>query len=187
MPFRPQSAQPIGSERAEEHGHIVHCTQGGARFQRCLPWAGMFRAFSAAAASRLARLSHFRPFLRWKRHNQRFTSAPWIMNERVVQASPACAGSTTSPANISPAAKRQAPWRGAVIVAQGKRAEGARRPGYNGNYVGVPRPLLPQSAKLTGAKGAMELSFVFAMWHLTGSFLEGSLTWGCAGGATPGW
>ena len=44
------------------------------------------------------------------------------------------------------------------IPAQGKHAESVRRPGYNGDYVRVPRPLWPQSAKLTGAKGAMELT-----------------------------
>ena len=44
------------------------------------------------------------------------------------------------------------------IPAQGKHAESVRRPGYNGDHVRVPRPLLPQSAKLTGAKGAMELT-----------------------------
>ena len=43
------------------------------------------------------------------------------------------------------------------IPAQGKHAESVRRPGYNGDNVRVPRPLWPQSAKLTGAKEAMEL------------------------------
>jgi len=42
--------------------------------------------------------------------------------------------------------------------AQGKHAESGRRPGYNGDYVRIPRPLWPQSAQLTGAKGAMELT-----------------------------
>jgi len=44
------------------------------------------------------------------------------------------------------------------IPAQGKHAESVRRPGYNGDYIRVPRPLWPQSAKLTGTKGAMELT-----------------------------
>jgi len=44
------------------------------------------------------------------------------------------------------------------IPAQGKHAESVRRPGYNGDYVRIPRPLWPQSAKLNGAKGAMELT-----------------------------
>ena len=44
------------------------------------------------------------------------------------------------------------------IPAQGKRAEGARRPGYNALYVQVPRPFYSQSAKLTGSKRAMELA-----------------------------
>jgi hypothetical protein len=44
------------------------------------------------------------------------------------------------------------------IPAQGKHAESVRRPGYNGDHVRVPRPLWPQSAKLTGAKEAMELT-----------------------------
>ncbi len=52
LPIRPQSAAPTGAEWAEEHGHNGRATQGGARLQRCLPWAGMFRAFSASAASR---------------------------------------------------------------------------------------------------------------------------------------
>ena len=42
------------------------------------------------------------------------------------------------------------------IPAHGKHAESVRRPGYNGDHVRVPRPLWPQSAKLTGAKEAME-------------------------------
>ena len=46
------------------------------------------------------------------------------------------------------------------IPAQGKRAESVRRPGCNGDYIRVPRPLWPQSAKLTGAKGAMELTCI---------------------------
>ena len=46
------------------------------------------------------------------------------------------------------------------IPAQGKHAESVRRPGYNGDYARVPRPLCPQSAKLTGGKGAMELTFL---------------------------
>ena len=45
-------------------------------------------------------------------------------------------------------------------IAQGKHAESVRRPGDNGDYVRVPRPLWPQSAKLTGAKEAMELAFL---------------------------
>jgi len=52
------------------------------------------------------------------------------------------------------------------IPAQGKRAESARRPGYNGDYVRVPRPLWPQSAKLTGAKEAMELGKVFPVMYI---------------------
>ena len=44
------------------------------------------------------------------------------------------------------------------IPAQGKHAESVRRPGYNGDNVPVPRPLWPQSAQLTGAKEAMELT-----------------------------
>ena len=46
------------------------------------------------------------------------------------------------------------------IPAQGKHAESVRRPGCNGDYIRVPRPLWPQSAKLTGAKGAMELTCI---------------------------
>ena len=44
------------------------------------------------------------------------------------------------------------------IPAQGKHAESVRRPGGNSDYVRVPRLLWPQSAELTGAKGAMELT-----------------------------
>ncbi|MDD4539547.1 MAG: hypothetical protein PHT80_11075 [Lentisphaeria bacterium] len=44
------------------------------------------------------------------------------------------------------------------IPAQGKHAESVRRPGDNVDHVRVSRPLLPQSAKLTGAKGAKELT-----------------------------
>ncbi len=71
------------------------------------------------------------------------------------------------------------------IPAQGKRAESARRPGYNGDYVRVPRPHWPQSAKLTGAKEAMELTFLVAMAHPERVlFARGrTLTWGCACGA----
>ena len=67
LPIRPQSAAPTGAEWAEEQGHNERATQGGARFQRCLPWAGMFRAFSASAAlrpgkrARLALLSALLP------------------------------------------------------------------------------------------------------------------------------
>ena len=52
LPLWPQSAAPTGAKKAEEHEQKWRITQGGARFQRCLPWAGMFRAFSASAASR---------------------------------------------------------------------------------------------------------------------------------------
>ena len=52
MPLWPQSAAPTGAKEAEEHGRSRRCTQGGARLRRCLPWAGMLRAFSASAASR---------------------------------------------------------------------------------------------------------------------------------------
>ena len=45
------------------------------------------------------------------------------------------------------------------IPAQGKHAESVRRPGYNGDYVSVPRPLRPQSASPTGAEEAMEPHF----------------------------
>ena len=55
------------------------------------------------------------------------------------------------------------------IPAQGKHAESVRRPGYNGDYVRVPRPFWPQSAKLTGAKKAMELTCLPGVdvggWH----------------------
>jgi len=44
------------------------------------------------------------------------------------------------------------------IPARGKHAESVRRPGDNGDNVRIPRPLWPQSAKLTGAKGAEELT-----------------------------
>ena len=67
------------------------------------------------------------------------------------------------------------------MIAQGKRAEGARRPGYNGNYVRVPRPLWPQSAKLTGAKGAMELIPAFYVAPCQRSFrspFQGSYRFG---------
>ena len=47
MRLWPQSAAPTGTKGAEEYGPIWRATQGGARLRRCLPWAGMFRAFSA--------------------------------------------------------------------------------------------------------------------------------------------
>ncbi|MDQ0288243.1 hypothetical protein [Oligosphaera ethanolica] len=47
LPLWLQSASPTGAKEAEEHEHSRRRTQGGARFQRGLPWAGMFRAFSA--------------------------------------------------------------------------------------------------------------------------------------------
>ena len=46
------------------------------------------------------------------------------------------------------------------IPAQGKHAESVRRPGLRAFYARVPRPLWPQSAKLTGAKEAMEPTFL---------------------------
>ena len=46
------------------------------------------------------------------------------------------------------------------IPAQGKRAEGARRPGDIAIYDCVPRPLRLQSASPTGGEGAMELAFL---------------------------
>ena len=74
------------------------------------------------------------------------------------------------------------------IPAQGKHAESVRRPGCNGDYIRVPRPLWPQSAKLTGAKGAMELTFLLALSHPSRVLSRRrTLTWGCACGATPGW
>ena len=52
LPLCSRSASPTGGKEAEEYDLGWRFSQGGARFQRCLPWAGMFRAFSAAAASR---------------------------------------------------------------------------------------------------------------------------------------
>ena len=52
LPLLPQSASPTGAKGAEEHKRRGRVTQGGARLRRRLPWAGLFRAFSASAASR---------------------------------------------------------------------------------------------------------------------------------------